>query len=334
MPHRRSALSRSLLTAGAAIALLAAWSAHAADLKVLRAEIERVAKETGGRLGVGVRQVESGEELYFNRGIRFPMGSLFKVPLAVEVLARVEQGALSLDKTIAIRPEDVRPGSGKLKGFFGGPPPMPVGRLLETMLVDSDNTATDLLWKEAGGAQAIAARLAALKVGGIAVARPTGELLTAAAGLSAQAAGQDVTPARLEAWLRDHPRSTRTKDIAAFLKDERDTTTPEAYVALLERIWRGQALGREQTAYLLDTMRRCATGRGRIPAGLPPGTTVARKTGTLRPFAANDAGIIALPGGKGHVILVVLVRESPKGLEDEEGAIAAVARAVYRHFTL
>jgi beta-lactamase class A len=315
-----------------AFAVLATAGASAADLHALEAEIERVAKETGGKLGVGVRHMESGQAFYFNRGVRFPMGSLFKVPLAVAVLGRVEQGSLSLEQIVPIQPADLRPGSGKLKNLYGGPGPMSVRQLLETMLVDSDNTATDLLWREAGGARAIAAHLTAMGIKGIHVARATGELIPAAAGVAAQAKGQDLTPARMDALLKEYPRSARSKEMAAFLRDERDTTTPEAYVALLEKIWRGQALGARQSAYLLDVMRRCATGRGRMSAGLPPGTLVARKTGTLMPFAANDAGIIALPGDKGHVVLAVFVRESPKDLAAEEKAIASITRAVYRHF--
>jgi beta-lactamase class A len=319
--------------AATAIACLPSGGAFGADLTALKADIERVAKATGGRLGVGLRHVETGEELYFNRAERFPMGSLFKVPLAVEVLARVEQGSLSLDQPVAIRPADLRPGSGKLKAVFGGPPPMPVRQLLETMLVDSDNTATDLLWKEAGGAPAVAARLAGLGVKGLQVARPTGELLAAASGLSTHTAGQDVTPTRLDALLREHPRETRRAEIAAFLADERDTTTPQAYVALLDRIWRGKALGAQQTAYLLDVMKRCATGSARLRAGLPAGALLAHKTGTLRPLAANDAGIVALPGGRGHLVVVVLVRGSPRDLAGQERAIADVAKAAYARFS-
>jgi beta-lactamase class A len=279
-----------------------------------------------------MRHLESGHELYLNRSVRFPMGSLFKVAVAVQVLALVDQGALSLDKTLLLQASDLRPGSGKLAKSFAEPRPISVRALLETMLVDSDNTATDLLWKEAGGATAVTARLAILGVKGITVARPTGELMAAAVGLGAQAGGSDLTPARLDDLVRQYPRKWRLGEIAAFLKDERDTTSPEAYVALLARIWRGEAMSAAQTALLLDIMHRCATGRGRLPGGLPPGTRVARKTGTLSPHVINDAGIIVLPGGAGHVALAVLVRESSHDVNVQERVIADIARAVYGYF--
>ncbi len=316
----------------AASAAFAPPPAQARDLASLQADIERVAQSTGGTVGVGVRHLDSGQDLYLNRGVRFPMGSMFKVPVAVQVLALVDRGTLALDKQVLLQASDLRPGSGKLVKTFTGPQPISVRELLEAMLIDSDNTATDLLWKEAGGSPAVSARLAALDLKAINVARPTGDLLAAAMGLRAQAAEAEITPERLNDLARQTPRGSRRGEIAAFLKDQRDTTPPEAYVALLTRIWRGEALSAPQTALLLNIMHRCATGRGRLPGGLPPGTRVARKTGTLQPFVTNDGGIITLPGNGGHVILVVLVRESPLDLKTQERAIADIARLVYAHF--
>lgn len=304
---------------------------YARDLATLRAEIEAAAQEAGGTVGVGVRHLGSGEELYVNGGRRYPMGSLFKVPLAVEVLSRVDQGTLSLDRTLPVQASDLRPGSGKLVKGFGGSAQMSVRALLETTLIDSDNTATDILWREVGGSPPVMARLARLEVKGINVARPTGQLLAAAIGLEAMAGNTDVTPARLEEMIRQVPRNRRLGEIAAFLKDERDTTTPEAYVALLSRIAGGDALSPASNALLLDIMHRCATGRARLRAGLPFGARLAHKTGTLTPMAVNDAGILALPNGA-RVVIVVLVRESAREVADKERAIAGIARAVYRHY--
>lgn len=326
----RSRLVGILLSVCAALAPL---HPDARDLAALQADIERVAQGAGGTVGVGLHHVESGAELYLNRGARFPMGSLFKVPLAVQLLALADQGSLALDKPLLIEAKDLRPGSGNLAKGFGDPRTMLVRELLDLMLIDSDNTATDLLWREAGGAPAVNARLDHLKLEGISVARPTGALIAAASGLPPQPADTDLTPTRMDELLRQYPRRGREPAIAAFPRDPRDTTTPEAYVGLLLRIWRGEALSAAQTALLLDVMQRCATGRARIPAGLPRGTSAARKTGTLRPHATNDAGIIALPGKAGHLVIAVLVRESPLEFNAQERVIAEIARAAYRGFT-
>jgi hypothetical protein len=103
----------------AACAAFAPQPAQARDLAGLQAEIERIAQGTGGTVGVGVRHIESGQEVYLNRGVRFPMGSIFKVPVAVQVLALVDQGALALDKKVLLQASDLRPGSGRHQIWVG-----------------------------------------------------------------------------------------------------------------------------------------------------------------------------------------------------------------------
>jgi hypothetical protein len=117
-------ISRPLMRFATALALAACAAfapqpAQARDLAGLQAEIERIAQGTGGTVGVGVRHIESGQEVYLNRGVRFPMGSIFKVPVAVQVLALVDQGALALDKKVLLQASDLRPGSGRHQIWVG-----------------------------------------------------------------------------------------------------------------------------------------------------------------------------------------------------------------------
>ncbi len=151
------------------------------------------------------------------------------------------------------------------------------------------------------------ARLQALGIQGISVDRPTGRLL-------------------------DDARTGRDGMATGFFRDTRDTATPAAMLELLLKIWRREALSAERTELLLDVMYRCATGRGRLPGLLPPGTRVARKTGSLSIGVTNDVGIITLPGDAGHVAIAVMIRESGNNVSTQEYAIAGIARAVYDYF--
>ncbi|HVE72868.1 MAG TPA: serine hydrolase [Thermoanaerobaculia bacterium] len=63
-----------------------------------------------------------------------------------------------------------------------------------------------------------------------------------------------------------------------------------------------------------------------IPAGLPPGTRVAHKTGWI-PKISHDAGIVYRPDGS-QFILVVLTRGFEKS-EEANRVIAAIARTLY-----
>jgi len=298
-----------------------------------QAEIERIAPSAGGTVGVAVRHIESGREIHFNRGQRFPMGSTFKLPVAVQLLALVDEGRRSLDDVIALRPGDLRPGSGTLaKRFDPSRPEYSLRALLELMMIVSDNSATDIVWREAGGSPAVMARLRALGVGGFSVDRPTALLLAAAFGVDLPP-GAEATPEAFQALMRTRPKGRREAAWAAVAKDPRDTATPEALVALLLKLWRREALSPAQSTILLDIMERTETGRRRLRGLLPRGTRVIHKTGTLTGIVTNDAGIIELPGGAGHVAIAVMVRESLNAIPVQERAIAEIARAVYDHFS-
>jgi len=138
----------------------------------------------GGKVGVGIIHLETGRELFVNGAEPFPMASTFKVPVAVELLTRVQAGTVRLDSMITVRPSDLHPGSGTLSGLFNDPGvSLSVHNLLELMLLISDNSATDMVLKVAGGGPAVNARLAALGITGISVDRPTIQLIADIAGV-------------------------------------------------------------------------------------------------------------------------------------------------------
>jgi hypothetical protein len=78
------------------------------------------------------------------------------------------------------------------------------------------------------------------------------------------------------------------------------------------------------------------TGLHRLRGDLPAGTLVADKTGsgerddvTRVAKATNDAGIITLPSGRGHLAIAVLISESKLPDAAQEKLIAELARAAY-----
>lgn len=336
-PWNTNFLGRPLAAAFLTLALIALPAlgqpgATDPELATLHDELRVIAAASGGKLGVAIRHIESGREVFFQADNRYPMGSTFKLPLAIELLRRVDAGTLSLDKSIVVQANDLRPGSGKIAHAFGEPRGKTVRELLEAMMIHSDNTATDILWREVGGAKPIMERLQTLGVDGISVSRPTGPLLAASHGLGLLPSGVSLTPARHEEIAATLSKSERAANRRAFLKSDLDTATPAAFVDLLQKFWLGQTLSEKSTALLIALMLRCETGKGRIRAGVPRGTKVAHKTGTLQPFATNDVGIVYLPGRSGHLIVAVFLRESTKTDAEEERVIAAVAKAAYAVF--
>lgn len=296
----------------------------------LEREIARLATIAGGQVGVGAIHLETGRSVYLNRHEVFPMASSYKVPIAVQLLTRVDRGEIRLDSMIALRPGDLHPGSGMIAELLDDPGvSLSVRNLLELMLLISDNSATDVVMRAAGGAAAVSARMRDVGLTGIRVDRPTIRLIGDWVGI---ADVSDTTPpAQYREMARAVQDSARKVAASAFNADPRDTSTPDAMARLLEKIWRGQILSPASTELLLDIMRRSTTGADRLKGMLPPATEVSHKTGTIG-GTTNDVGIISLPDGAGHVIAVVFVKASDKPVPERERAIAQIARAVYDYF--
>jgi beta-lactamase class A len=336
---RRRRRATFLAAAPVLIALAAAPAATAQrpatdpGLQRLEREITRLSAIAGGKVGVGVLHLETGRELFVNGSEPFPMASTYKVPIAVRLLTLVDSSRIRLDSMVTLRPSDLHPGSGTVTRLLDDPGvALSLRNLLELMLLISDNSATDIVLRTAGGGGAVNARLRALGIEGISVDRPTVELIADAMGVANLPAEDELTIRRFGELARAVTPDQRKAAADAFLRDRRDTSTPEGMTRLLAKIWRGEALSRQNTDLLLDIMRRCETGENRLPGLMPPGVTIMHKTGTLNMGIANDVGIITLPDDAGHVAISVFVKESTRDSAAQERTIAQIARAVYDYF--
>src|SRR5262245_1842192 len=335
VPFGDAPLRRRALILSAAISLAGPTCARATASKPqLHAELRRIAAATGGRMGVSALGVKWGERVQLDSGVRYPMASTFKVPVAMTLLDQVDRHARSLAEAIEISPGDLSPGSGEInKSMFddSSSRATTLGELLEAMLLVSDNTATDHVMARVGGPPAVTAHLRALGVSDIALSRPAAQLVADSWGFALPSAGQRNrrTLVRLQ---NGTPQAVREKAAATFLEDPRDTATPDAMVTLLAALVAGKALGNASTALLLDTMARCRTGPGRIKGQLPRGLPVAHKTGTLKHITTNDVGIVTLPHAGGPLIVAIYLTASPQPLAEQEHAFAPPAVALYRYY--
>ena len=266
----------------------------------LLAEIERLEPLSGGTVGVGAVHTETGRAVWVNGDERFPMASTYKVPIAVQLLARVDQGEITLADMVELEPADIHPGSGTISRLFDDPGViLSVRNLLELMMLISDNSATDLTLTAAGGPDAVNARLEELGVDGMSVDRPTSILIGDYVGVETPADGR-ISMDDFSMRSRGVSEEERAAAGAAFAVDPRDTSTPRAMADLLASVWDGDALSDESRSTFLDIMLRVETGVGRIKGVLPPGTAVGHKTGTIG-GTTNDVGYIYLPDDAGHV---------------------------------
>ena len=312
-------------------------SGDTTSLAALERRIERIAAESGATVGVTAIHVESGERVSVRGGERFPMQSVFKLPIALQLLRRVDAGAVRLDNEVVVLPAHHRYGHSPLaEASRGDTVRLTVRELLRRMAGESDNTASDRLLELAGGAAAVTANLRRHGVDGVRLDRSEGRLALEANGVPYAPEREPLAVAeRLIGQVAPDARRAATE---RYLIDPRDTSTPDGMARLLVLLHRGRLLRPASSALLTRILEETQTGPNRLKGMLPAGTVVAHKTGTSMVVdgmtaTVNDVGLITLPDGAGHVAIAVFAKRSTRGTEAAERAIAQIARAAYDHWS-
>jgi len=300
----------------------------AADVAVLRAQIEKVVPRARGDVGVAIRHVESGTEVLVNADKTFPMASMYKVPILVELFYQRAAGKLSLEDRIEVTPSDVHPG-GTIALLLDSPGlDMSVANLINLMMRVSDNSAADILINKVGPAN-VTARMRMLGLDSIHVDRSTLEMILDQEGVDYAAYGKlPIAEIRAREAAVDSQTAARAND--RFNKTEKDVATPHDMTRLLEKIYRGQIVDRSSSDEIIEFMNHSMIGQTRIPGGLPDGTRVVHKTGSIG-GTTNDTGIVYLPDGN-HLLITVMMRDAKAPTADRERVIADVSKYAYDYF--
>jgi beta-lactamase class A len=300
---------------------------------LLEARLETIAERAPGRCSIAAKNLSSGAEARVNADLRIPLLSVVKLPTAVVVLEGVDRGQWSLDSSrIMLVAQDMHPRGELGDRYPRGGGPVRLHRLVDLMLTRSDNTAADALMRIVGGPRVVTEWLEKHGIHDLRVDRTERGLgndwYGLAPGADTMMSAEEVRELRARV-----PEAVQDAAVQAMLRDPRDTGSAEACVILLERVWRGELLSPAMTDTLKSILARCKTAPNRLPAQLPRGTPVARKTGTGGMWRGvsvgiNDVGVIRLPNGE-DVAIAVLVGEPRGPVIRAERVIARVARAVY-----
>lgn len=329
-PPARRALTSLALAALFAAMPVALAAQTGGGLAQLERELARIEPASGGVVGLAATHLESGRSVFLNADQQYPMASTYKLPMAIQAFTLVEQGKLDLDRMIAWDTTDLHIGSEAHLLFRAPGFAMSVRNLIETMMILSENNATDLVLTLGGGGHAVTQRLRASGITGIRVDRPTAEIIAHPYGITDIWTDGKFSKTKWQTQFAALSQARRDSAGWYYTRDARDHSSPRAMLAVLTKLYNGELLSPKHTAYLLDIMYRCETGAARLKGMLPPGTRVAHKTGTY-PGTANDVGIIDLPDGT-HVAIAVYTKGSSKPAAGVEPVIAHMARAVYDYF--
>ncbi|WP_373319961.1 MULTISPECIES: class A beta-lactamase [Methylobacterium] len=285
---------RTLATLGAALLLPPAAGRADDPAAALARRLGEIERASGGRLGVAMRDTGTGLTVGHRADECFPLCSTFKLLAAGAALARVDAGRESLERRVPYTAADLVDYSPVTKARVGEGG-MALGALCEAALTLSDNTAGNLILASLGG------------------------------------------PAGLNAWLRGlGDPVTRLDRIEPDLNearpgDARDTTTPAAMLADLDRLALGTALTSASRGTLVAWLRANRTGGARLRAGLPPAWQVGDKTGSGDRGTTNDVGLLWPPGGAAPILVAAYLTETDAPQERRNASLAEVGRAVASH---
>lgn len=330
----KMALLRVCLPLALVLLISSQAAAQKPDLTTLETAFKRIAGTARGRIGVALIHLESGATLDIRGDERFPMASVVKLPIAIEVLKQVAERTLTLDRAVWLGESDIRPCCTIERRHPRGGVSRTVRELLELAIIESDNTAADALVKLVGGPGIVERRLRAMGFQAINVNRTEGQLLLDMAGVTGAPPPEQWTIELQRRLVADVGRESLSQGRASYLADHRDTATPSETAQLLGRLQLGDLLPRQQTDLLLSHMLQTAMGMRRIKGRLPPDTIVAHKTGTTA-VVINDAGIITLPPDSkiaGRLALAVYVADG-SSIPAMERSVAQVSAAAFEFFT-
>lgn len=309
-------------------------------------EVRGIDKSTPGKLGVWVKKFSEPAGAGHAHARSWYLSSLTKVPVAIAVLQKVDEGSLTLEQKVVLGEDAHVDGQGPLLKEKPGKE-VSVGELLEFMLAKSDSTAADMLIGLVGEAELNErAKKMAPGLGTITSLRAVRE----------QAYAQVHPKARnLKSadfmGLRNYPMKERHKALLRLLglkaSDAAAPSIPaafehyyalglnsaslESFGSLLERLGKGELLSPEKTALLLAIMEKTTTGDRRIKSGLPKAVRFVQKTGTQ--IARMCCAGVVLPE-KGEIkegaTLVVACLENFGGQREAEETLGKVGKALAR----
>lgn len=268
----------------------------------LQKRFETIAQAAQGKVGVAVELLETKESIQWNGQEKFPMQSVYKLPIAMAVLERVDQGTLKLEQMVQVPTNDFVSAKqhSPLRDAHPRGAELSVSNLLQLMVSESDGTACDVLLRVLNGPESVNRYLHQLKVTRVLITTTEKEM------------GRNET--------------------AQYL----NSATPEAMADLLRALHEGRGLSVSSRSLLLKFLTGSSTFPGRIKGLLPKGTIVAHKTGSSRTIdgftaATNDAGIVTLPDGR-HLVIVVFVSDSKADDATRQAVIAKISRAAWDYY--
>ncbi len=273
-------------------------------LQRLRTSIERTTHSINATWGIYVKSIETGEEIAIDADRQMETMSTIKIPLMIEAFEQIKVGRFKLTDKYTLVQSDIQPGTGTIQRLDPGAV-MTVKDLITLMIIVSDNTATEVLYRMVGGPAAVNARMEKL-------------------GLTATRAMNVPST-----WFPVQRSAPTTEQFYRDGKYPFGFSTAREMGRLLEMLERGTLVDKDSSALMLRIMRG-QLYRTRIPRYVT-GYTIPHKTGDFLPYVGDDVGVLEAPGRT--IVLSIFTGNHFGSGEMLENAIGLVARDVADYFT-
>jgi beta-lactamase class A len=309
----------------------------------LESKFALIEKNLDGNLGVYIRHLGYDLTLSYKADQTWYLASTVKIPLAIAILQKVESGELSLDYELILQESDFVDGNGDILWQQPGKK-YTVGILMKKMIQESDNCATDMLFRLVGEEELNYRISNSMITHGF---NHITSILQVRHDAYCELHENALFLTNLDILYINSTRSraerlNRLLQNLSITKEELNAGTIEeafdryyerrinsgnleSMGLLLERLYKGELLSADNTRYLLDVMEGVTTGDRRIKAGLPEGCRFAHKTGTQIRRAVN-VGIISPENGKPIIVAVSI--ENIDNMAIAEKAFEEIGRSI------
>lgn len=270
----------------------------------LRQKIEQIVSTKNAIVGVAIIGDNGKDTLTINGDRHFPLQSVFKFHIALAVLSQIDQGNFSLNQKIKIEKKDLTPNLySPIRDKYPNGTILPISKILEYTVSQSDNVGCDLLLKLIGGPEVVEEYFIKNNIKDVSIK----------INEEVQQANWDL---QFENW-----------------------TTPKAANEVLSKFYynKTKLLSKKSYDFIWKTMKGTKTGKARLKGQLPKNAIVAHKTGTSGANkeglteAVNDIGVVFLPNGQ-HYFISVFVTKSTENNETNEKIISDISKVTWDYF--
>jgi beta-lactamase class A len=292
-----------LVVLGVLTNLVFAQAPQQTPLQRLEASILRTTRSVNATWGIYVKSLQTGETIAIDADRQMETMSTIKIPLMIEAFEQIKAGKFKLTDKYTFAQADSQPGTGTIQHLDPGAV-MTVKDLITMMIIVSDNTATEVLYRMVGGPEAVNKRMDTM-------------------GLKTTRAMN--VPSKWFPALRSAPT---TEQFYREGKSPFGFSTAREMGTLLEMMERGTLVDKASSDLMLQIMRG-QLYRTRIPRYVT-GYAIPHKTGDFLPYVGDDVGALEAPGRT--IVLTVFTGNHFGSGEALENAIGLVARDVADYF--